>query len=175
GFVLSMLEAASILTERQASSLLNDSILALGRQMLSHPVELLPYVSETLSQLHGRYSLLLITKGDLIHQERKVVASGLADFFDHIEIVSDKTAETYRRIFDRHGQGAKRAMMIGNSLKSDVIPALEAGAFGVHIPHDMIFALEHAETPHSQERFHALSNMKDLIPLIESLNGSQTL
>ena len=80
GFVLSMLEAASTLTERQAPSLLNDSILALGRHMLSHPVELLPHVSEVLSQLHGQFSLMLITKGDLIHQERKIAHSGLLTF-----------------------------------------------------------------------------------------------
>jgi putative hydrolase of the HAD superfamily len=174
GFVLSMLEAASTLTERQASSLLNDSILALGRQMLSHPVELLPNVTEVLAQLHGKYALMLITKGDLVHQERKIAHSGLADFFHHIDIVSDKNAETYQRIFDQHGHGARRAMMIGNSLKSDVLPALEAGAFGVHVPHDITFALEHAEPPLEHIRFHALKNFKELPALIEQIDGNLT-
>jgi putative hydrolase of the HAD superfamily len=172
GFILSMLEAASTLTERQASSLLNDSILALGRSMLNHPVELLPNVNETLSQLHGRFTLMLITKGDLIHQERKISHSGLADVFDHIEIVSDKNTDTYRRIFDRHGQGARRAMMVGNSLKSDIVPALEAGAFGIHVPHEITFALEHAEAPVKNERFHALKDLGELPAVIEHLIGN---
>jgi putative hydrolase of the HAD superfamily len=172
GFVLSMLEAASILTERQASSLLNDSILALGRQMLSHPVELLPFVSETLYQLRGQWSLMLITKGDLIHQERKIAHSGLADVFDHVEIVSDKNVETYTRIFDRHGQGARRAVMVGNSLKSDVLPALDAGAFGVHVPHEFTFALENAEAPLEHGRFHVLPHLGGLPALIDSINGT---
>jgi putative hydrolase of the HAD superfamily len=172
GFVLSMLEAASALTERTASSLLNDSILALGRQMLSHPVELLPHVSEALHQLHGQFSLMLITKGDLIHQERKIAHSGLADVFEHVEIVSDKTAETYQRIFDRHGQGSRRAMMVGNSLKSDVLPALEAGAFGVHVPHELTFALEHADAPTDHQRFHVLANIGGLATLIDKINGN---
>jgi putative hydrolase of the HAD superfamily len=172
GFVLSMLEAASTLTERQASSLLNDSILALGRSMLNHTVELLPHVSETLSELHGHYALMLITKGDLIHQERKIAHSGLADVFDHIEIVSDKNSATYQRIFDRYGQGARRAMMVGNSLKSDIVPALEAGAYGIHVPHEITFALEHAEAPLENERFHALRHLNELPALIARLVGN---
>jgi putative hydrolase of the HAD superfamily len=173
GFVLSMLEAASTLTERQASSLLNDSILALGRSMLNHPVELLPCVSEVLAELHGQYSLMLITKGDLMHQGRKVAASGLADVFDYIEIVSDKNVETYSRIFDRYGQGARRAMMVGNSLKSDVLPALEAGAFGVHVPQELLFALEHAEAPLAHPRFYAINDLSELPALISSIDGTE--
>jgi putative hydrolase of the HAD superfamily len=175
GFVLSMLEAASTLTEQQAPSLLNDSILALGRQMMNHPVELLPFASEVLSQLNGPFSLMLITKGDLIHQERKIAHSGLADVFDHIEIVSDKNSATYQRIFDRHGQGARRAMMVGNSLKSDVLPALEAGAFGIHVPHEITFALEHADAPLAHDRFHVLANLGELPALIEHLIGNPSL
>lgn len=172
GFVLSMLEAASILTQRQASSLLNDSILAVGRAMLNHPVELLPDVGETLDRLSRQFRLLLITKGDLIHQERKISHSGLADFFGHIEIVSDKNAGTYNRIFDRHGEGAGLAMMVGNSLKSDILPALEAGAYGVHVPHEVTFALEHADAPLENSRFHALPRLGDLPALIDSLIGN---
>ena len=173
GFVLSMLEAASTLTERQASSLLNDSILALGRSMLNHPVELLPNVSEILAQLHGKFSLMLITKGDLMHQERKIAASGLTEVFDHIEIVSDKNAQTYRRIFDRHGHGPRRAMMVGNSLKSDVLPALEAGAFGVHVPHIFLFALEHAEAPPAHQRFYAIKDLSELYAVIAGIDGTE--
>jgi putative hydrolase of the HAD superfamily len=171
GFILSMLEAASKLTEGQASAFLNDSILALGRSMLKHPVELLPFVSEVLAELQGHYSLILITKGELIHQERKVAHSGLADFFGHVEIVSDKTSATYKRIFESHGQGAGRAMMVGNSMKSDVIPALDAGAFGVHVQHDFSWALEHAEAPFDHGRFHAIDSLGALPALIRRIEG----
>jgi putative hydrolase of the HAD superfamily len=122
-------------------------ILSLGKAMLEHPVELLPGVVETLQALDDDYTLLVITKGDLFDQERKLIQSGLADHFAHVEIVSDKTPDTYRRIFDRHGQGTARAMMIGNSLKSDILPALEAGSWAVHVPHDLTWALEHADEP----------------------------
>ena len=172
GFVLSMLEAASTLTERQAPSLLNDSILALGRSMLNHPVELLPFVSQVLAELHGQYALMLITKGDLMHQERKIAASGLANLFDHVEIVSDKNVETYLRIFDNKGQGARRALMVGNSMKSDILPALEAGAFGVHVPHDLTFALEYAEAPPAHPRFYAIKDLGELPAMIAGIDGN---
>ena len=175
GFVLSMLEAASILTERQAPSLLNDSILALGRSLLQHPVELMPFASEALAELHGQFPLMLITKGDLIHQERKIAASGLADFFDHIEIVSDKSASTYRRIFDRHGQGAPHALMVGNSLKSDVLPALDSGAFGIHVPHDLLFALEDAEAPLAHPRLFTIKDLSELPALIAGIERNEPI
>lgn len=170
GFVLSMLEAASTLTARQAPSLLNDSILALGRQMLAHPVELLPSVQSVLQDLHGRYRLVLITKGDLAHQERKISSSQIADVFDRIDIVSDKNPSIYQRIL---GQDIGRAMMVGNSLKSDVLPAIEAGAIGVYVPHDITFALEHAELPQDQSRCHVLDNISQLPALIDKLDRTQ--
>ncbi len=96
---------------------------------------------------------MLITKGDLLDQERKLAQSGLGEMFDAVEIVSDKTRATYTSAFTRHGTGAEAALMVGNSLKSDVIPALEAGAWGVHVPHDLTWALEHAEPPVAHPRF----------------------
>ena len=101
--------------------------VAAGREMLEHPIELLPGARETVEALSGRYRVLLITKGDLLDQERKLAQSGLGDLFDGVEIVSHKTAERYAEIFARHGEGADRAMMVGNSLRSDVVPMLEAG------------------------------------------------
>ena len=90
---------------------------------------------------------MLITKGDLFDQERKVAQSGLGELFEAVEIVSDKARSTYERIFSRHGDGPERSMMVGNSLKSDVLPAIEAGSWGVYVPHDLTWAYEHAETP----------------------------
>lgn len=153
GFTLSMLETATSLAGDALPAATVREVLSLGKAMLEHPVELLPGVMETLQSLRGDYTLLVVTKGDLFDQERKLVQSGLADFFDHVEIVSDKTTDTYRRVFDRHGHGAGRAMMIGNSLKSDVVPALEAGSWAVHVPHAVTWALEHAEEPVGHPRY----------------------
>jgi putative hydrolase of the HAD superfamily len=111
----------------------------------------------------------LITKGDLFDQERKLEESGLADFFDAVEIVSDKNASTYARVFSRHADGPERAMMVGNSLKSDIIPAIEAGGWGVHVPHAFLWAIEHAEPPLSAPRFRRLANLGGLVDLVAEL------
>ena len=144
-------------------------ILAAGRAMLSHPVETLPQARETLEALAGRYRIVLITKGDLFDQERKLEQSGLAAFFDGVEIVSDKSAATYERVFARHGDGAARAMMVGNSLKSDVVPAIEAGAWGVHVPHDLTWVLEHVEAPRAAPLFRRIATLGDLPALLSEI------
>ena len=168
GFTLSMIETAIEVTDGRVSSATLKTILDAGRDMLHHPVELLPHVSETLEALAVHYKLVLITKGDLFDQERKVAASGLGDFFSAIEIVSDKQAQTYERIFRQQGSGPEAAMMVGNSLKSDVIPALQTGAYGVHVPHDFTWAHEHAEPPDHQ-RFKTIENMGLLPDLIQAI------
>jgi putative hydrolase of the HAD superfamily len=99
-------------------------LLKAGRDMLGHPVETLPHARETLEALAGRYRIILVTKGDLFDQERKLAQSGLGELFDAVEIVSDKTPATYEWIVARHAEGAERSMMVGNSLKSDVVPGL---------------------------------------------------
>ena len=124
GFTLSMIETAIEVTEGRVPASVIDKILASGRDMLVHPVETLPGVRETLEELAGLYRIILVTKGDLFDQERKLAASGLGDYFSAVEIVSDKSRTTYERIFARHGDGPDRAMMVGNSLKSDVVPAI---------------------------------------------------
>ena len=169
GFTLSMLETATTLCGDDLPPAMVREILTLGKEMLDHPVELLPGVVETLQALGDRYTLLVITKGDLFDQERKLVQSGLADHFDHVEIVSDKTPEVYRRVFDRHGQGPARGMMIGNSLKSDVLPALEAGCWAVHVPHDLTWALEHADEPVGHPRYRGASSLSVVPALVADL------
>ena len=126
GFTLSMIETAIEVTEGRVPASTIAEILAAGRDMLGHPVEALPHARETVEKLAGAFHLVLITKGDLFDQERKLEASGLGDLFDAVEIVSDKSAATYARIFGRHGS-PQDSMMVGNSLKSDVVPAIEAG------------------------------------------------
>ncbi|MGR6431913.1 HAD family hydrolase [Rhizobium sp. PAMB 3174] len=170
GFTLSMIETAIEITEGNVPARTISEILDIGRSLLSHPVETLPHVEETLAALAGKYMLVLITKGDLFDQERKLAQSGLGDLFDAVEIVSDKTAVTYRRIFAETGDGPERAMMVGNSLKSDVVPAIAAGSYGVFVPHELTWVLEHVEPPREAPRFREISNLGQLLPLIASLD-----
>ncbi|MEX1660838.1 HAD family hydrolase [Thioclava sp. 15-R06ZXC-3] len=169
GFTLSMIETAIEVSEGRVPASVLAEILAAGREMLSHPVDLLPHARATIEALSGQYRLVLITKGDLIDQERKLAQSGLGDLFDAVEIVSDKTPEIYTRAFERHGSGASNGLMAGNSLKSDVIPMIEAGGWGVHIPHDLTWALEHAPAPLNHPRFAQLPDLSTLPALIQQL------
>ena len=169
GFTLSMIETAVDVTDGRVSNAAIRQILEAGRDMLRHPVEVLPGASETLEALAGRYRLVMITKGDLFDQERKLAASGLGELFNAIEIVSDKNVDTYRRIFTRHGDGPDHAMMIGNSVKSDVLPAIEAGSWGVHVPYEITWAMEHADAPVEHPRFRQMQHLGELGQLIERI------
>lgn len=169
GFTLSMIETAVEVTEGRIPARVIGDLVAMGRQLLEHPMELLPHARATVTVLAQDYRLVLITKGDLLHQERKLAQSGLGDLFDGVEIVSDKTEATYRAAFARHGTGADQAMMVGNSLKSDVIPALTAGAWGVHVPHEHEWAYEAARAPTDHRRFHVIADLGDLPALVERL------
>lgn len=169
GFTLSMIETAVEVTGGQVPAVVIAEILSYGREMLSHPVETLPHVHETLARLADDYRIILITKGDLFDQERKLAQSGLGDYFDGVEIVSEKTPETYARVFARHADGASRAMMVGNSLKSDVVPAIAAGGWGVHVPHELTWALEHVAAPDGNPRFRRLDHLGLLPPLIRQM------
>ena len=169
GFTLSMIETALEITEGRVSAAVIAEILAAGRDMLAHPVETLPGARETLEALAGRFRLVLITKGDLFDQERKLAASGLGELFDAVEIVSDKTEATYQRIFARHGHGPDRAMMVGNSLKSDVVPMLAAGGWGVYVPHDLTWLHEHADEPVGEQRYRRIETLSAVLPLIGAL------
>lgn len=169
GFTLSMIETAIEVTEGRVPTAVIGELIAAGREMLEHPIELLPHVRATVTALAADYRVVMITKGDLLDQERKLAQSGIGDLFDAVEIVSDKTPDAYRTIFARHGTGADQAMMVGNSLKSDVIPALLAGAWGVHVPHGLTWALEVADPPKDHRRFHALKSLGELPDLVSSL------
>jgi putative hydrolase of the HAD superfamily len=169
GFTLSMIETAMELTGNAPPGALIADILAAGREMLGHPVEPLPGVEQALADL-ADYRLVLITKGDLLHQEQKLAASGLGDLFVAVEIVSEKDASTYERVFARHGTGAAEAVMAGNSLRSDVLPALEAGAYAAHIPYEITWAHELADTPENHPRFAELSSISALPAWVRNLS-----
>ena len=163
GFTLSMLETAMELAGDDAAIVgAVREILAAGREMLSHPVEPLPGVDGALAALADRYRLVLITKGDLLHQENKLAASGLGDLFAAVEIVSEKDTATYTRVFSRHGTGAAQAAMAGNSMRSDILPAIEAGAFAAYIPYVMTWAHEEAEPPADHPRYVELASISRL-------------
>ncbi|OAN76533.1 HAD family hydrolase [Jannaschia sp. EhC01] len=169
GFMLSMIETAVEVTEGRVDGHVVAQILAMGQEMLRHPIHLLPYVEETLASLSDRYPLVLITKGDLLHQEQKLAASGLGELFSAVEIVSEKQPRTYDQAFSAHGTGPRNAIMVGNSMKSDIRPALDVGAHAVYVPHGLTWALEHAETPEGHPRFHELPDLGGLVRLIDQL------
>jgi putative hydrolase of the HAD superfamily len=169
GFMLSMIETAIEVTEKRVPAHVISEILAAGQEMLAHPIELLPHAEEVVRELSESHTLVLITKGDLLDQERKLAQSGLGEFFDAVEIVSDKKPPVYARAFAAHGQGAERAMMIGNSMRSDVIPALEAGAWGVFVPHGLTWELEHASAPEGHPRFRELEHLGGVLALLDEI------
>jgi putative hydrolase of the HAD superfamily len=144
-------------------------IMAAGRDMLAHPIDLLPRAKDAVTALAADYRVILITKGDLLDQERKLAQSGLGDLFYAVEIVSDKTPAAYAAIFARHGDGAERAVMAGNSLKSDVLPVIAAGGHGVHVPHPLTWALEVADPPQDNARYHAIADLGELPDLVVRL------
>ncbi|WP_062013199.1 HAD family hydrolase [Aureimonas sp. AU4] len=171
GFTLSMIETALDLGGDDLPVSVVRQILAEGHRMLRHPVETLPGVRETLQELALTRRLMLVTKGDLFDQERKLAASGLGELFAAVEIVSDKTIDTYRRIFARHGAKPEEAMMVGNSMRSDILPALGAGAFAVHVPHAMTWDYEHAEAPLENPRFHGVETLAELPMLLGEIEA----
>jgi putative hydrolase of the HAD superfamily len=169
GFTLSMIETAVAVTGGAVPGAVIGDILKAARELLAHPVAPYPGVAETLRALAPSHKLLLITRGDLFDQERKLAASGLGELFAEVEIVSDKTAEVYARIFSRHGDGPARAMMIGNSMRADVVPALAAGAWGVHIPSEHNWALDQHDDPVDAPRFRRLPDLSALLPLVAEI------
>lgn len=169
GFILSILETASELAGNELPAATVGQILALGREMLAHPIELLPGVEEALRTLSERARLVLITKGDLHHQEAKLAASGLGAYFTGVEIVSDKRADTYRRIFTRYGADPAEAVMAGNSMRSDILPALEAGGWAAFIPFELVWAHEAAEAPVGNPCYTELVSLADLDEWVASI------
>tara|TARA_R110002110_G_scaffold47988_1_gene143549 strand:+ start:2423 stop:3142 length:720 start_codon:yes stop_codon:yes gene_type:complete len=172
GFTLSMIETAIEVTQGRVPANVIAEVLAAGREMLSHPIELLPHVRETLGALKDHYTVILITKGDLLDQERKVAQSDLRDVFDAIEIVSQKTCTEYTEIFGRHGDGAQRGLMVGNSMASDVLPMIAAGGWGVHVPHGLTWAVEHGVAPTDNDRFAEIKNLGALKGLIDTIQAN---
>ncbi len=169
-FTLSMIETAIELTDGRVTGRDIQQIIDAAREMLVADVELLDFVFETLAVLAADHRLMLITKGDLLDQETKISRSGLAQHFQHIEIVSDKSAQTYRAILTRHSMLPNDFLMVGNSLRSDILPVLEIGGNAVYIPQELTWVHETAETPPAmQPRFHQLRHLGELPDLVTQL------
>lgn len=168
GFMLSMIETALEVTDQRVPGAVIADLIATGQDMLQHPIDLLPHAAEAVAAAKSHGPVLLITKGDLLHQERKLAQSGLGELFDDVSIVSDKTVTTYRSIFDPLPGGSEAAMMVGNSMRSDVVPAVEAGAWGVFVPHDLEWDLEKADAPQNP-RYHAIADLGYLPALVTDI------
>lgn len=166
-FTLSSIETAIALSGGHISAAEIQQVLDLGREMLEHPVDLLDGVTETVAALAPRHRVLLITKGDLRDQERKLAKSGLAVHFSAVEIVSEKNETTYAAILRRHGIEAAQFLMVGNSLKSDIQPVLALGGLGAYIPYHLTWAAEHLEqAPTAPGRLFTLGSMRELPALL---------
>lgn len=168
GFTLSAIETAIDLTGGQISADEIRTILRLGQDMLQHPVELLDGVPDVLRVLAPRHTLLLITKGDLRDQERKLAKSGLGAHFAAVEIVSEKNEHTYAALLRRHQIAPAEFLMVGNSLKSDILPVLALGAAAVHVPYPLMWEHERTdELPNAPGRFFELPHVRDLPALVD--------
>ena len=169
GFTLSMIETAIEVTNQRVPAAVIQELVVAGQMMLTYPIELLPHARTAVEAVAEDYRVVLVTKGDLLDQERKLAQSGLGDLFDAVEVVSEKTPQVYVDIFNRHGNGVEHALMAGNSMRSDVVPVVEAGGHGVYVPHGLVWEVEHAEAPAHSARFHEIPNLGALPSLVARL------
>lgn len=169
-FALSMIETAVELTEGRITGGDIQTIIDSAKEMLAAEVELLEHVAETIANLANSYPLMVITKGDLRDQELKIARSGLAQYFRHIEIVSDKSRESYHVLLQRYGIAAERFLMVGNSLRSDILPVLALGASAVYVPHQFTWLHESAGPPPAEQpRYYKIEHLGLLPDLLKRL------
>ena len=168
GFVLSMIESALDLSNKAVSQDTIEEILNLGKGMIARPVELLDGVEEVLQFLETKYRLIVLTKGDLLDQERKLERSGLSRYFHHVEVLSDKKEENYRNLLDHLEISIEEFLMIGNSLKSDVIPILNLGGRAVHVPFHTTWVHELVSEEEEQTNNHLkLNSIRDILKYLK--------
>lgn len=163
-FTLSMIETAITLCGDALPRSAIASMLEAGRALCAHPVELLDGVQDTVVGLASRVRLVLVTKGDILHQESKLAASGLGSLFEGVEVVSDKTVKTFERVFTRYGIEPSQAGIVGDSLRSDIAPMLAVGGWAAHVPYPITWSHERAEVPIGHPRYAQLDRFAD-VPL----------
>jgi putative hydrolase of the HAD superfamily len=171
GYALSSIETAITLTNGEIHAEEIQAILDSAKAMMLHPVELLDGVKATLASLADSYVLILITKGDLRDQQRKITESGLAEYFAHTEVVAEKDRDNYARILERYRVRPGSFAMVGNSIKSDILPVIDLGGTGIHIPYITTWEHEKAMVPKQNERFHKIDAISELPALIARLQA----
>lgn len=170
GFTLSMIETACELTEGRVTGDRIRQIVNLAKEMLAAPIDVLPGVRETINELSGKYRLMVVTKGDLLDQETKLARSGLGDYFSAFEIVPRKDAKTYKYVMRRHSIDPEKFVMVGNSLKSDILPVLEAGGNAVFVPYETEWFHERVEPDELKgKEFPTIRSMNELPALLDSI------
>lgn len=169
GFILSLIETALRISEHKVPITLIDKIIKIGQEMLEKPVELLPGVETVLQALNGDYRMVLATKGDLVDQERKLRKSGLEKYFHHIEIMSEKRVPDYEKLIRHLDVHPSEFLMMGNSLKSDILPVLELGGYGIHIPYHTTWIHEQVDHTVEHERFFEMENIGEASELLKKM------
>lgn len=163
GMMLSMIETICRTTGKKGNIHGIEEVIRLGQELLRKPVKLLAGVEEVLSQLHGKYQLVLATKGDLFDQRRKIANSGIQEYFCHIEVMSDKKRADYEKLMDTIACPPQNFLMVGNSIKSDIMPVLELGGYAAHIPHPITWAHEHYEGEINHPNSIKLNNISEIL------------
>jgi len=162
-FMLSMIETAIRITDKSIPNEAIENIISLGQNLLNKPIDLMEGVEEVLIKLKPTYRLVMATKGDLLDQERKLKKSGLEKYFHHIEIMSEKKEDDFRKLILHLDIPPSEFAMVGNSLKSDILPVLNLGGHGFHIPYHVTWAHERVETQISNERFTELTYLHEIL------------
>ena len=165
-YILSVIETAIRITDGKVPAGILEQILMLGKEQLTKPVELLDGVEDTLNALVGRYRLIVVTKGDLLDQEQKLRRSGIEHLFHHVEIMSDKTDREYRALLNHLDIRPEEFLMIGNSVRSDIIPPLNLGSYAIHVPYHTTWAHELVDEPVVSPRFYSVDSLWDAISLL---------
>ncbi|MDJ0684739.1 MAG: HAD hydrolase-like protein [Alphaproteobacteria bacterium] len=173
GFTLSLVETAIEVSNGQVKASEIQELLMMGKAMLDAPIDLMPGVHAVLETLRAEHRLFLITKGDVLDQTNKIDKSGLGLYFDALEVVQEKSVESYADLFEKHSVRAPHFLMIGNSIPSDVLPVLELGGFGVHVPYHITAVFERADNDPAHDRFHRLDALAELPDLVAQLKGAR--
>ncbi|MFO7934527.1 MAG: HAD family hydrolase [Bacteroidales bacterium] len=165
-FMLSLVECAIRLTDGAVTSETISQIIGIGKAMLQRPIELLDHVKPVLERLSPHYRLIVATKGDLLDQERKMTRSSISSYFHHIEVMSDKQEHNYRQLLHHLDISPPEFLMIGNSMKSDILPPISLGAWAIHVPYHTIWAHEEVDEEPGSERFFRVTRLKDVLEMI---------
>jgi len=166
GFILAMIETAIRVTEGKITPNEISRIIAIGKTLLNMPIQLLDGIEDVLQKLQGKYQLILATKGDLLDQERKLQKSGLIGYFHHIEIMSDKHENNYKKLLSHLDIQPHEFLMVGNSVKSDILPVIRIGAKAIHVPFEVTWQHENHHEPTGNDDFITVSEISEILNLL---------